>query len=276
MLAGERGRPPRSSSRPLASWDFRDVEEDALPESAGRRHHEVRALGRAADPETGVASRQDTFSDRVEEPIVGVDVAGAFGLFDERQSEPFTHHRQVATAVELERDRGHRLDVRGDPGRIASCPRPVRPGDQDHQLLAGHRRASKSIGSPSGSSASICRPPGPDTDRIPERDARGLHHSDPCRQVIDLDDEPVPTTGDRLPTIRHRPRGRAAAAQPDAQSSASDEGERGPHLLDELEAQVVAIEDDRPVNVGHQVAHGRPHQRDPRNRPNPTAPPPPL
>ena len=66
---------------------------DGLAEPPRGGDHPVGALRRAADPQAGVAAREEPLGDRVEDR--GVRIAGvapsAIGLLDERQREPLAH-----------------------------------------------------------------------------------------------------------------------------------------------------------------------------------------
>jgi hypothetical protein len=54
-------------------------------------------------------------------------------MLDQRQREPFAHHRQVSAPEQLQRRLGHRVDVLPDQHGIVVRTGPVRAGDQDQQ-----------------------------------------------------------------------------------------------------------------------------------------------
>jgi hypothetical protein len=54
-------------------------------------------------------------------------------VLDQRQREPFAHHRQVPAAEQLQRRLGHRVDVLPDQGGVVVGAGPVRAGHQDQQ-----------------------------------------------------------------------------------------------------------------------------------------------
>ena len=168
------------------------------------------------------------------------------------------------------------LHVRRD-GALREVDRDVRQPDADEaDLLAGelargrddhhlglrervaHSRASNSsIALPSGSSMMICLPPGPLTTSLRNVDPDVAQPGDERVEVVDLDDEPAPAAGHRLPAVGHRPRrGRRRAREPQVEIAAPHAGERREHLLDDLELEQVAVERRRAGDVGHEVAHG--------------------
>ena len=105
---------------------------------SGRRPRTDRRSGGTRRSAPGGVRRRGGRSRRRRSPPLAV----ALRLLDERQREPLPHDRQVSAPVELERHRGHRLDVGRDAGRVAVRARPIRPGDEDHERPRGGHRPS--------------------------------------------------------------------------------------------------------------------------------------
>src|SRR5439155_11745378 len=92
-------------------------------------------------------------------------------------------------------------------------------------------------------------------DLVSKRNAVPLHDPDPRLEVRDLHHEAIPSPGDGLPSIRHRPRGGALrSAQPERGVAETDHRERLPPPLDQAEAELLRIELHGAIDIVDQIA----------------------
>ena len=98
---------------------------------------------------------------------------------------------------------------------------------------------------------------GPADDVVAERGAGVAEAVDERVEVVDLDDEPVPAAGlGRPPSGIGRAADDAGPASHRSRSPRRTRANAGQHLLDDLELEQVAVERQRPGDVGHEVADG--------------------
>jgi len=99
-------------------------------------HHQIGALGGAADPQHRVAPFEEALGDRMKDLVERIiaNVPGP-GKRDERQREPFADDGNMTGPVDRQRVLFHHADILRHPRRIVARARAIGSGDENHLPL---------------------------------------------------------------------------------------------------------------------------------------------